>query len=295
VRFFFLVAVAALLVGCHHRKPRFSDAQMKQIRAESPGMKEECLEILRWGGVEALTRPAEECYKFDPPRRWKGRWFSGFETSIFCPDSARHCPPDNHRDMIWLEVGPTAQIPVSARDNRYAAGMFEVDLIGRKSSFPGEYGNMGGTSQEIIMDQLLSMKRVPMYSDAELARMHARGMKTSCFETIRWGGLGSFRDPEECYEKLPARRWRGLWRNDPNIAFFCPDPARECPQGPESQRISLEYTALPQVSGWGGLYRLDFIGRRTARGGSWAGHGAAQDIIVDRLISVKEIEPPPKG
>jgi hypothetical protein len=293
VRLFFLVAVAALLVGCHHRKPRFSDAEMRKIRAEVPGVKDECLEIIRWGGVEALSRSEEECYKFDPPRRWTGLWLGGFETSRFCPEPTRECPDDAPGEMIWLEVGPTAHVP--AWDRKTAAGMWRVDFIGRKSSFHGQYGHMGASNEEIIMDRLLSIKRVPLNSDAVLAQLHARGVKTSCLETIRWGGLGSFKDPEECYEKLPARRWRGLWRNDPNIAFFCPDPARECPQGPESQRISLDYTSLPKVSGWGGLYKLDFIGRRTARGGSWAGHGAAQDMIVDRLISIKEIEAPPKN
>jgi hypothetical protein len=146
------------------------------------------------------------------------------------------------------------------------------------------------------MDRLLSMKRVPMYSDGELAQFRARGVKSSCLETIRWGGLGSFRDPEECFEKLPPARWRGLWRNDPEIPFFCPEPARKCPEGKERERIWLDFNSLrPNLTAWGGLYKVDFIGRRTARGGFHAGHGAAQDMIVDRLISIKEIEAPPKN
>jgi hypothetical protein len=44
----------------------------------------------------------------------------------------------------------------------------------------------------------------------------------------------------------------------------------------------------------GGLYAVEFIGRRTARGSAYAGYGYAQDIIVDRLISMKEIDAPPK-
>jgi hypothetical protein len=288
--------MASLLAGCHHRKLRFSEAEMRQIRAETPGMKDECLEIIRWGGVEALTKPQEECYKFDPPRRWKGLALGAFETSLFCPEPAQACPETKTKEKIWLQVGPNVRVPASARDDKLAAGMFAVDFVGRKTSYPGGYGHLGDYDQEIIMDRLLSMKRVPMYSDAELAQFRARGVKSSCLETIRWGGLGSFKDPEECFEKLPPAHWRGLWRNDPEISYFCPAPATKCPEGTERDRISIDFQShRPNITSWNGLYQVDFIGRRTARGGFRAGYGARQDMIVDRLISMKEIEPPPKN
>ena len=289
----FLITISLLLLGCHHRQPRFSDEQMAEFRAADPGMKDECLEIIRWGGPEALTKPQEECYKFDPPRRWKGLWFGEFETSRFCPEPARQCPDNRPGEYIWLEVGPAAHVPPSGE--KMMGGMWQVDFVGRKSTFPGEYGHLGESQEEIIMDRLLAIKRVPMYSDEQLARLHAGGMKSSCLETVRWGGIGSLKDEEECFEKLPPAHWRGLWRDDPEISFFCPAPARKCPEGAERERISIDFkSGRPNITSWGGLYEIDFVGQRTARGGTRAGHGAGQDMIVDRLISVKEIEAPPK-
>ena len=42
----------------------------------------------------------------------------------------------------------------------------------------------------------------------------------------------------------------------------------------------------------GGLYAVDFVGRRTAQGTPYV--GAEADIIVDRLISIRQVESPPK-
>lgn len=45
----------------------------------------------------------------------------------------------------------------------------------------------------------------------------------------------------------------------------------------------------------GGLYAVEFIGRRTAHGYIYGDHPLAQEVVVDRVISIKEIEAPPKN
>ena len=105
---------------------------------------------------------------------------------------------------------------------------------------------------------------------------------------------------EICYRMTPPERWRGLWRNEFEGSRFCPAPARECSHDTTGERILLEYSfgvtdTRPRKSKvpFGGLYDVDFVGRRTAVKGHYSSL-YDHDLIVDRMISVKEVEPPPK-
>ena len=59
-------------------------------------------------------------------------------------------------------------------------------------------------------------------------------------------------------------------------------------------RSGLKVPGIDAETPPGGLYALDFIGRRTAHGGVNGDGPLAQELIVDRLISIKQIEAPPK-
>jgi hypothetical protein len=169
------ILAAMLLVACKQeppRKPRFTGAQMQKLRAAEPGLKDECLEKIRWGGVEALTGDVEDCYKFDPPRHWKGLWFSGFEASRFCPEPARHCLYDTPGERIWLEASPSVRIP--AYNGEAEGVLFQVNFIGRKTSYRGGYGHMGGSDQEVIVDRLLSMKRLGTVEHVPVPGEHSK-------------------------------------------------------------------------------------------------------------------------
>jgi hypothetical protein len=143
-------------------EPRFSDEQIAVQHAADPGMRDDCLSIIKWGGPEALTKPQEECYKFDSPRRWKGLWLGAFETSSFCPEPARSC--DTPGERIWLEVGPSAHLPYRRWNGDTSPVLYQVDFVGRKTAYPGWYGHVGRYQQEIIMDRLISIRRLPMPS-----------------------------------------------------------------------------------------------------------------------------------
>jgi hypothetical protein len=103
---------------------------------------------------------------------------------------------------------------------------------------------------------------------------------------------------DQCYRMQPQRRWRGLWRNDFEGFKFCEEPAKTCQYDSRGGMIRL----LPQEIGgkydkppFGGLYRVEFIGRRTLHGGGLSISGKFKhSMVIDRLISIEEVEPPPQ-
>lgn len=101
----------------------------------------------------------------------------------------------------------------------------------------------------------------------------------------------------ECIKMDPPRRWKGLWFNEFEGSRFCSAPAQKCNESTPGDRILLDWSfSFP--ARWKGLplnrvYAVDFVGRRTTvRGGYFYDNDYV--IIGDRLISVSEIEPPPK-
>lgn len=102
---------------------------------------------------------------------------------------------------------------------------------------------------------------------------------------------------EICYKMTSPRRWRGLWRDDFEGSRFCPAPARECTFQSAGDRIWLDFSySLPadqKRMASGGLYEVDFIGRRTAVPGHYGHMGVFDaEIIADRMISTRQVEPP---
>jgi hypothetical protein len=106
---------------------------------------------------------------------------------------------------------------------------------------------------------------------------------------------------EICYRLTDPERWRGLWRNDFEGSRFCAAPGKRCSHDRPGERIWLEYSfglTDTKPRQWkiqpGGLYEVDFIGRRTAVKGKY-GHMGGSDhlLLVDRMISIREVEAPP--
>jgi hypothetical protein len=106
---------------------------------------------------------------------------------------------------------------------------------------------------------------------------------------------------EICYRLTAPQRWRGLWRDEFEGSRFCPAPAKQCSFATGGEKIWLGYSfgltdTRPRT--WkvppGGLYDVDFIGRRTAVKGHYGTGVFNYEIVVDRMISARELEPPPK-
>lgn len=131
--------------------------------------------------------------------------------------------------------------------------------------------------------------------EAELQEIRAThpGMTEKCVKDMRSGGpIVMLFDPD-CYEMLPDQRWTGLWNTGWEWSNFCPDPATKCPTPSERGGIWMEFgkSASTRLSGLpDGVYRIDFVGRRTKVAGHF-GHQDAYDhlIIVDRVVSIMRI------
>lgn len=104
--------------------------------------------------------PDEECYEFGPPQRFKGLWLAEFEGSRFCPAPAKECSDDRPGDSIWLGFTKRSEVPHAVLDHPTGTGLYAVDLIGRRSSFRGWYGHLGGADYEILVDRFISVKQL---------------------------------------------------------------------------------------------------------------------------------------
>jgi len=137
-------------------------------------------------------------------------------------------------------------------------------------------------------------QRKPVVSDRDYAMFKASfpGMTQRCLNDYRYGGhWGDLVDRSDCFDMMPAQRWSGLWEHGWEWTNFCPDPAKEC-EWMSKRGIWLKFAegARPKSDIPWGLYRIEFVGRRTKVRGNF-GHTNAYDhlMVVDRLISIKTI------
>jgi hypothetical protein len=153
-----LVLASMALVSCDQRQPKLTDDVLQNLKAAMPGITDECFDKARWGGIEAMPSEVDKCVKMEPPKRWIGLWENGFESSRFCPAPARECDGNTAGEYIWLSESSSVQLPAYNGEDR--PPLYAVEFIGRKTAYPGPAGHMGMAEQEIIVDRLISMKRV---------------------------------------------------------------------------------------------------------------------------------------
>ncbi|MEJ7777014.1 MAG: hypothetical protein WKF52_06495 [Sphingomicrobium sp.] len=101
----------------------------------------------------------EQCYRFNPPERMRGIWLDEDEDSEFLPNATR--APAEWRyspNAIWLDF--TRHEPLLNRGNGEPQA-FALEFIGRRATYPGRYGHMGGSRHLVIVKKLLSARRIP--------------------------------------------------------------------------------------------------------------------------------------
>ncbi|WP_312217656.1 hypothetical protein [Sphingobium yanoikuyae] len=115
------------------------------------------------------------------------------------------------------------------------------------------------------------------------------GITEGCLNKIKHGGIEAMpSSTDECFEMTPTRQWKGLWRREFENSRFCPSPAGSCSYQTAGDRIWLSGKALTSSASDEGLYEVEFVGRQTARKGSY-GHLSAFDyeIIVDKVVNLR--------
>ena len=120
------------------------------------------------GSIGSL--PTDQCYRMEEPRRYRGVWIDAFEGQQFIPEGTR--PPAWPRVYSnspgWREQADRAQAAaiwldvdrVKLRhDSSNGSRKMLIDFIGRKTMFPGSYGHLGMSGNEIIVDRVISIKK----------------------------------------------------------------------------------------------------------------------------------------
>jgi len=102
-------------------------------------------------------RFASECGRLSGPLRWHGTWSVESEGSDFMPEGGLTCPRSLSSPCSIAIEGKALPWP-----GRWACPRhFKIEFIGRRSLLPGPYGSFGMTQYRIVVDRLISAKRLP--------------------------------------------------------------------------------------------------------------------------------------
>jgi hypothetical protein len=132
-----------------------SEDDVRLLRETLPGITDECVEKLRFAGIDAFPERTDECFEMAPAKRWTGLWRNEFEGSRFCPSPAQDCSFDSPGDRIWLSYA-NVQGPGS---EAVSEGLYAIEFVGRRTLKRGSHGHFGASDHEIIVDRLMSIKQ----------------------------------------------------------------------------------------------------------------------------------------
>ena len=116
------------------------------------------------GSTLIETLDWDDCYRFDRPTRMRGVWLVALEDSEFLP-GATTAPKVRDllaRDKVFLDGWPEAHSslpPALEGEDVRSPAAYAIEFIGRRSSYPGEYG-MAGEPSMVIVDRLLSARAI---------------------------------------------------------------------------------------------------------------------------------------
>lgn len=115
-----------------------------------------------WGSL-----PTDQCYVMEAPRLYRGVWINEFEGQEFIPSGTKKPkvpgagsgPAEWNKYIaatIWLDVGP-AKLD---RKWHYVDKAL-IEFVGRKTKHSGNYGHMGMSGNEVIVDRVISIRKCP--------------------------------------------------------------------------------------------------------------------------------------
>lgn len=184
MRLTLIVLAVALIAGCKpqpQRQPKMSDTQLQLMRSEMPGMTAECLDKVKWGGIEAMPTKVDECFRFSRPQRMQGLWRNQFEGSEFCESSVRQCPSAQVATDLASFTALEMQQPLPGYEDTPPGGLYAIDFIGRRSIGLGLFPlGMGGAKNAVLVDRLLSIKLIEPPPPGQMTKEHIAGYLKDC-------------------------------------------------------------------------------------------------------------------
>ena len=113
--------------------------------------------------------PVDQCFKMEPPRRYRGVWIDEFESQRFIPEGtpAPEWPDGDLKSSEWRKqagraIAATIWLDVERAKlgHKWQQGGRRVflEFVGRKTLYPGNYGHMGMSGQAIIVDTVISQR-----------------------------------------------------------------------------------------------------------------------------------------
>ena len=121
-----------------------------------------------YDGIAVLENiRTDQCFKMLPQKQYRGIWLDQFESSMFFEGELsvavveakiRRDPRMRKLRREWLSWNEQQFKTQSSAppQNRY----FLIDFIGRRTAYPGQYGHLGMSRSEIIVDRMLSLRPV---------------------------------------------------------------------------------------------------------------------------------------
>lgn len=117
------------------------------------------------------SKPTDQCYKMEAPRRYRGVWVDEFEGQAFIPEGTKapKWPRGNPESPEWRKeadraISATIWLDVERVNldrERHRGGRKFIEFVGRKTMYSGNYGHMGMSGQEIIVDRVISLRECP--------------------------------------------------------------------------------------------------------------------------------------
>jgi hypothetical protein len=122
------------------------------------------------GALPCEDKSTDQCFKMTEPQRWVGLWRSAFEGSNFCAAPAATCTDAVTDENVWLDWR-SAPEPDGA--------LYQVEFIGRRTKYGGEYGHLGMSQHEIIVDRMLSMKMIEP-GERPMTKAEQKALEAEC-------------------------------------------------------------------------------------------------------------------
>lgn len=156
-----ILALMAVVANCRDHRAVNQDSRLEaeigEIRASHPGIKEACLDGIRAGKFGAFEwMDNADCFEMLRPQRWSGLWNSGWEWTNFCPEPAKDCPISSERGDIWLTFAKGAFHGPEVSD-----GVYRIDFVGRRTKVPGYFGHQAQYDHLMVVDRMVSMSKRP--------------------------------------------------------------------------------------------------------------------------------------